>query len=99
MQSVPLSELVKLPIVKDQVQDFFDKIPMENAPRIAYESCHIHSARGREVEEYPPIHIHIAIYERKSGGHPPFYLTVHINNLLLHSCMLDLGVTMNVMPL
>ena len=97
MQSIPLSELVKFPIVKDQVQQFFDKIPI--APKIVYESCHIKSAKGREVEEYPLIYIHTAIYERRSGGHPPFYLTLHINNLLLHNYMLDSGVAMNVMPL
>ena len=89
MQSVPLSELVKLPIVKDQVQQFFNKIHIENTPKIAYDSCNIQSVRGREVEEDPPIHIHIAIYERKSGGHPPLYLTLHIKYLLLHNYMLD----------
>ena len=99
MQNVSLSELVKLPSVKDRVLQFFDNIPVVNVPKIIYESCHIQSVIGREVEIDPPIKIHIAIYERKSGGHPPFYLTLQINNLLLHNCMLDSGAAMNVMTL
>ena len=47
MQNVSLGELVKLPSVKDQVQRFFDNIPMANAPDTIYESCHTHSIRGR----------------------------------------------------
>ena len=99
MQNVSLGELVKLPSVKDQVQQFFDNIPVVNAPEIVYETCHIQSVRGQEVEVYPPIQIHTVVYERKSGGHPPFYLTLQINNLLLHNCMLDSGAAMNVIPL
>ena len=99
MQNVSLGELVKLPSIKDQVQQFFDNIPVANAPEIVYESCHIQSVRGREVEVDPPIQIHTVIYERKRRGHPPFYLTLQINNLLFHNYMLDSGVAMNVMPL
>ena len=55
MQNVSLGELVKLPFVKDQVQRFFDNILVANAPEIVYESCHIQSVRGREVEVDPPI--------------------------------------------
>ena len=47
MQNVSLSELVTLPSVKYQVQQFFDNIPVENAPEIVYESCHIQSVRGK----------------------------------------------------
>ena len=55
MQNVPLDELVKLSYFKVQVQRFFDKIPMANAPDTIYESCHIQSIRGRGVEVDPPI--------------------------------------------
>ena len=50
-------------------------------------------------EKDPPVNIQYAIYERKNGGHPPFYLTLHIQNMLLHNCKLDSGPAMNVMPL
>ena len=99
MYIVSLSELVKLSSVKDQVQQFFDNILVTNIPEIVYEPCHIQSVRGREVEVDPPIQIHVAIYERKSEGHPPFYLTLQINNLFLHNYMLHSGAAMNVMPL
>ena len=55
MQNVPLSELVKLPMVKNQVQQFFDNIPVANDPKIIYESCHVQSVRDSELEVYPPI--------------------------------------------
>ena len=67
MQNVSLSELVKLPSIKDQVQRFFHNIPVANALEIVYESCHVQSVIGREVEVDPPIQIHNVVYERKSG--------------------------------
>ena len=47
MQNVSLSELVKLPSVKDQVQQLFDNIPIANSPKIIYESFHIQIIRGK----------------------------------------------------
>ena len=32
-------------------------------------------------------------------GHPPFYIALEINQLILHNCMLDSGIEVNVMPL
>jgi len=39
------------------------------------------------------------ITERKDGKCPPFFIYFHINDLILHNCMLDPGVSTNVMPL
>jgi hypothetical protein len=38
-------------------------------------------------------------YDRKNGGHAPFFITLVVNNLLLHNCMLDSGASTNVMSL
>jgi len=37
--------------------------------------------------------------EKKEGSVPPFYISLHINDLVLHNCMLDPGASTNVMPL
>jgi hypothetical protein len=37
--------------------------------------------------------------DRKNGGNAPFFITLIVNNLLLHNCMLDYGVSTNVMSL
>jgi len=37
--------------------------------------------------------------DKKEGSYPPFYMSLHINGLMLHNCMLDLGASTNVMPL
>jgi hypothetical protein len=36
---------------------------------------------------------------RKNGSHSPFIITLMINDLLLHNCMLDFGASTNVMSL
>ena len=33
------------------------------------------------------------------SGHPPFYIDLEINQLILHNSMLDLGAEVNFMPL
>ena len=68
-------------------------------PKVNFESCHSKGPSGMEVEDDPRIHIQSSIYQRKNGGHPPFYLALHINNLLLHNIMLDSRASMNIIPL
>ena len=50
-------------------------------------------------EKDPLVNIQSTIYERKNDGHPPFYLTLHIQNMLLYNCMLDSRAAMNVIPM
>jgi hypothetical protein len=38
-------------------------------------------------------------YDRNNGGHAPFFITLVVNNLLLHNLMLDSGASTNVMYL
>ena len=34
----------------------------------------------------------------KGDKYPPFYVALEVNQLILHNCMLDYGVEVNVMP-
>jgi hypothetical protein len=34
-----------------------------------------------------------------NGKHDPFYISLEVNELLLHNCMLDYGASKNVIPL
>ena len=102
MCSIPITELMNVPSVRIQVEEFFDSVGQDKAPEFALEFGHEQSAErthSSKDEKDPPVNIQSAIYERKNGGHPPFYLTLHIQNMLLHNCMLDSGATMNVIPL
>ena len=94
MCSIPITELMNVPSVRSQVEEFFDGIFQDKTPEFTVELAHMQSS-----EKDPPVNIQSTIYERKNGGHPPFYLTLHIQNMLLHKCMLDSGAAMNVMPL
>jgi len=37
--------------------------------------------------------------ETRGGAHPPLFMTLDINEYILHNCMLDTGASSNVMPL
>ena len=92
MCNIPITELMNVPSVRSQVEEFLDGIGQYKTPEFALESSHIQSPNGMQPskdKKDPPVNIQSAIYERKNGGHPPFYLTLHIQNMLLHNCMLD----------
>jgi hypothetical protein len=38
-------------------------------------------------------------YDRKNEEHAPFFISLVVNDLLLHNCMLDSGASTNVMSL
>ena len=79
--------------------EFFDNIPIVVQNGIVVEPLPNPPLNVALREEYyPPIEIREALYERNNGGHKPFYLNIHICELLLQNCMIDWGVAMNVMP-
>jgi hypothetical protein len=53
----------------------------------------------QDEPEDPPVILHAINYDKKNGGHAPFFITLVINDLLLHNCMLDSGASTNVMSL
>jgi hypothetical protein len=51
-------------------------------------------------ESVDPIVVSQAIhYDRKNHEYAPFFISLVVNDLLLHNCMLDFGVSANVMSL
>ena len=65
-------------------------------------------SQGPRVEEYfdlqekidPLVILHTANIDGKNGRHTPFFIvTLMVNRLLLHNCMLDLGASTNIMSL
>jgi hypothetical protein len=52
-----------------------------------------------ETVEVPPVVLQAMNQDRKTGSHVPFFISLRVNNLFLHSCMLDLGASTNVMSL
>lgn len=49
--------------------------------------------------EDPPNVLQTADYRRDNREHPPFFITLVVNNLLLHNCMIAYGASINVMLL
>ena len=81
MCNILVTELMNVPSVRSQVEEFFDSICQEETPEVALESSDIQSPSGMQPskdEKDPPVNIQSTIYERKNSGHPPFYLTLHI---------------------
>jgi hypothetical protein len=52
-----------------------------------------------EEPEDPHVVLQTMSNDRKTGGHTPFFITLMVNYLLLHSCMLDSRDSTNVMSL
>lgn len=50
-------------------------------------------------EEDPEIVLHAKHLGRKIGKHAPFFISLLVNELVLHNCMLDSGASTNIMPL
>ena len=52
-----------------------------------------------EAEHIEPMDMPIVLnsVDPKREDHPPFYVSLLVDNLLLHNCMLDLGASSNVM--
>ena len=100
MHNIPLIELMKIPSVKEQVVEFFESIPETSTSNGKDPSLpSLAPSAMVEEEEDPPINIQTALYERKNGGHQPFYLTLRIGDTLLHNYMLDSDASMNLMSL
>ena len=52
-----------------------------------------------EVKHIEPMDIPIVLnsVDPRREDHPPFYVSLLVDKLLLHNCMLDLGASSNVM--
>ena len=84
MHNIPLTKLMKIPSVKEQVVEFFESIPETSTSNGKDPSLpSLAPSAMVEEEEDPPINIQTALHERKNGDHKPFYLTLRIGDTLL----------------
>jgi hypothetical protein len=50
-----------------------------------------------EIHEDAPVILQGMDHNRGNGSHQPFFISLLVNNLLLHNCVLDSGASSNVM--
>jgi len=74
---------MKIPSVYKQVRDYFRETMNE------------------DIVQDPPILLQSEEKKREHRGnaHPPFFMTLDVNDYILHNCMMDTGASTNVMPL
>jgi ribonuclease HI len=80
---VPVSELMKIPSQKEKLLKAIDeppKVVVEKQPVVAYQDA-------------PVI---LQNWDRKNEKNLPFYLSLLVNDKVLHNCMLDSGASSNV---
>jgi hypothetical protein len=73
-------------------QDTFEYLEVEN---IEYLPSQINE--GDDFEEEPPIIFHVGSMGTKYGEPTPFYITLQINDFLLHNCVFDPNAPRNIM--
>jgi hypothetical protein len=76
--TIPLREVIKVPSVKEQFDNFF---------------------KGLDGPIDPPIMLQADHFRVQYDEHPPFFMTLIMNNKSLNNCMLDSGAGANVMSL
>jgi len=79
----PLSQLMRIPSVYKQVREYFQE------------------TMNDDILKDPPIILQSEEKrkETRGGAHPHFFMTLDVNEYILHNCMLDTGASSNVMPL
>jgi hypothetical protein len=82
---VPVVELIKIPSQKEKLLKAI-KGPKEKSIE-----------RHMEPYEDAPVILQGMDQNRGNGSHQPFFISLLVNNLLLHNCMLDSGASSNVM--
>ena len=82
---VSLQELLKVPSINNKAARCLGMQPKTKIPKPI-----------PKITKDPLVMIQSVM--NKGDGYPPFYVSLEINQLILHNCMLDSGVEVNVMP-
>ena len=84
--------------LKAAIGEMIVSVPLKEILKLPKQQKKIKNSLGFEEEELPEDlqNIHIHAHNR---GHEPFMLTLVVNDLYLHNCMLDSGASANIMPL
>jgi hypothetical protein len=75
-----------------------ESLGLQCNPDVHIPSQGISVEKPREEEDLPVI-LHSSNLDRRNGRHAPFFISLVVNELLLHNCMLDSGASTNVMSL
>jgi hypothetical protein len=81
---VPISDLIKIPSQKDKLLKAIEG-PNERS---------LGKYKSKEHHEDAPVIINSMDWTRED--HPPFFVSLKINDLLLHNCMYDSGASSNI---
>ena len=81
---MPVSKLIKIPSKKEKL------LRLIEGPKYKF------IEKSKETSEDIPVILLAIDKEKGNGSHSPFFISLMINDLLLHNCMLDLGASANV---
>jgi hypothetical protein len=81
---VPVADLIKIPSQKDKLLKAIEG-PNERS---------LGKYKSKEHHEDAPVILHSMDWTRED--HPPFFVSLKINDLLLHNCMYDSGASSNI---
>ena len=84
---VPLTELVKTPIYQREIVEFINLRENVNVDDTV------------NLQEDKPVVVFGPHVEEVDSLTPPFYISLLIHDFILHNCVLDSGVSHNLMPL
>jgi hypothetical protein len=82
---IPVAELIKIPSQKEKLLRAIEG-PKEKSVE-----------KHKELNEDAPVILQGMDQSRGNGSHQPFFISLLVNDLLLHNCMLDSGASSNVM--
>jgi hypothetical protein len=81
---VPVADLIKIPSQKDKLLKAIEG-PNERS---------LGKYKSKEYHEDVPVILHSMDWTKED--HPPFFVSLMINDLLLHNCMYDSGASSNI---
>jgi hypothetical protein len=87
---VHVSELIKIPSQKDRLLKAIEDPTGRNLEKFKEKIIN----NPREYNEDVPVILHSMDWTRED--HPPFFVSLMVNNMLLHNCMFDFGPSSNI---
>jgi len=91
--------LVKEMGLTEEYQEQVSPIDLDHKKTIYFEELSIEKAHDSLEEEDVPIILHSMAQDKDEGSIKHFFVSLSINDLVLHNCMIDTGSSANVMPL
>lgn len=83
----------------DAIGNMTMQVPIKEITKLPSQRQHVKKALGIEKVEDRPIILQNIHLSNTNPSHEPFLLTLAMNDLFLHSCILDSGASANIMAL